>query len=268
MRLAHLSDLHFGSEDPLVVEGLLADLDGLRPNAIAVSGDLTQRARAGEFAAARSFVEALPAPAVVVAGNHDVPVLSLRERFTDPYGRYRRGLGPELQPRLRIDGLFLVGLNTARANTRKSGRLNRSQLSTLERTLTSAPDDALRALVTHHPFIPPPERPDASIVGRARLALRAIERARVDVVLSGHRHVRHAELLPVPAPGTRSSLVVVLAGTASSRRHRGERNSYNLIEGDRDEFAVTVREWEGGSFVPASMRRLVRGDDGWAYRES
>lgn len=248
------------------MEALLHDLIELRPDAIALSGDLTQRARASEFAGARSFIRSLPAPVVVVAGNHDVPLLELHERFTDPYGRYRRGLAAELQPRVRVDGLVALGLNTPRANTRKSGRLNRSQMATLERTLASAPPEALRVLVTHHPFVAPPARPEASIVGRSELATEAIERAGVDLLLAGHRHVRHAHVLPVGPAAESASVLVVLAGTACSRRHRGEPNSLNVIEGDRRELSVTVREWDGRAFRPGPERRFRRGGRAWVER--
>ena len=266
MLLAHVSDPHFGREDPAVVDALLADLDEVGPEAIALSGDLTQRARGSEFAAAREFVGALPAPVVVVAGNHDVPLLDLRERFTAPYRRYRREFAEELQPRLVDNRLIALGLNTARANTRKSGRLNQRQLATLERTLASAPPAALRVLVTHHPFIPPPQRPEASVVGRAPLALEAIERAGVDLLLSGHRHVRHAHVLPVGPALAAASVLVVLAGTACSRRHRGEPNSYNVVEGDRGRLEVTVREWDGRRFRPARPRRYERRGRTWVER--
>ena len=56
-RIAHLSELHFGREDTPVVEALLDDLAALRPTVVAVSGDLTQRARPAQFRAARAFLD-------------------------------------------------------------------------------------------------------------------------------------------------------------------------------------------------------------------
>jgi 3',5'-cyclic AMP phosphodiesterase CpdA len=198
-----------------------------------------------------------------VAGNHDVPLFELHERFVDPYRRFRREISEELQPRLMTEGLVALGLNTPRGSTRKSGRLNRSQMATLERTLASAPRDALRVLVTHHPFVPPPGRPKASVVGRAPLAIAAMERAGVDLVLSGHRHVGHAHVLPVGPASSEASVLVVLAGTACSVRHRGERNSYNVVEGDRHRLAITVREWDGRRFEPGPTRRFERSGRVW-----
>jgi 3',5'-cyclic AMP phosphodiesterase CpdA len=266
MRLVHLSDLHFGCEDAAVVEALKVDLEALGAHAIVVSGDLTQRAQPSEFASARSFLAELPAPALAVAGNHDLPVWPAHERFLDPYRRYRHYIADELQPRLLADGFVALGLNTARANTRKSGRLNRRQMATVERVLSTAPPEALRVVVCHHPFIPPPERPDASIVGRAPLALEAVDRAGVDLVLAGHRHVGHARVLPIGAAVSSTSALHLLAGTACSRRHRGEVNSFNLVEGDRNELSVMVREWDGVGFSERGLSRWTR--DGSAWRPS
>jgi len=136
-------------------------------------------------------------------------------------------------------------------------------MATLERTLASAPQDALRVLVTHHPFVPPPDRPNASIVGRAPLAIATMNRASVDVVLSGHRHVGHAHVLPVGPASSTASVLVVLAGTACSVRHRGERNSYNVVEGDRHRLAITVREWDGRRFEPGYTRQYKRSGRVW-----
>jgi 3',5'-cyclic AMP phosphodiesterase CpdA len=263
MRLVHLSDLHFGSEDAAAVEALKVDLATLDAHAILVSGDLTQRALSSEFAAARSFLGELPAPAMAVAGNHDVPLLPAHERFLDPYRRYRRKIANELQPRLSTDGLVALGLNTARGNTRKSGRLNRRQMATVERVFSTAPPGAVRVLVSHHPFIPPPDRPDASIVGRAPLALEAVDRAGVDLVLSGHRHVGHARVLPVGTAASSTSALHLLAGTACSRRQRGEPNSFNVVEGNQNELRVTVREWDGVAFAPRGLSRWIRDGGAW-----
>ena len=80
--LAHVSDLHFGREDAVVAEVLLDDLAEAEPAMVAVSGDLTQRARPAEFESARAWLKRLPMPAVVVPGNHDVPLFDLWTRFT------------------------------------------------------------------------------------------------------------------------------------------------------------------------------------------
>ena len=87
--VAHLSDLHFGREDPRVVEAVLQDVDAQHPDLVVVSGDLTQRARRGQFQAARAFLDRFKAPVLVVPGNHDIPLFDLARRFFRPLKRYR-----------------------------------------------------------------------------------------------------------------------------------------------------------------------------------
>ena len=79
--IAHVSDLHFGKDDPKIVKGLLRALEEAKPDAIVVSGDLTQRAKKKQFRAAKAFLEEMPqVPRVVVPGNHDVSTTNLFER--------------------------------------------------------------------------------------------------------------------------------------------------------------------------------------------
>ena len=83
-KVMHISDLHFGRTDPAVVMALRETERRLVPHLIAVSGDLTQRARKHEFVAAREFLDSLAAPKIVVPGNHDVPLYNVIARFLTP----------------------------------------------------------------------------------------------------------------------------------------------------------------------------------------
>ena len=92
-RIAHLSDLHFGRHDDEIVTGLLRALKAIAPDIYVISGDLTQRARRAQFAAAKAFVDELRAtglPVIVVPGNHDVPLYDVARRFMRPLNRFRR----------------------------------------------------------------------------------------------------------------------------------------------------------------------------------
>src|SRR6266850_3541000 len=96
--IIHLSDLHFGRVDRRIVAPLVAAIDELAPDLVAVSGDFTQRARTREFTEARAFLETLRFPRLVVPGNHDVPLYNVARRFLSPLGRYRRFIAEDLQP--------------------------------------------------------------------------------------------------------------------------------------------------------------------------
>ena len=57
--IAHISDLHFGAEDPRIVEGLTESIAEYHPSVVVISGDLTQRARKRQFEAAGAFNQRL-----------------------------------------------------------------------------------------------------------------------------------------------------------------------------------------------------------------
>jgi 3',5'-cyclic AMP phosphodiesterase CpdA len=261
--VAHISDLHFGREDPRVVEGLRDDLLRHAPAVVVVSGDLTQRARRSEFAAARAFLDTLPFPRVVVPGNHDVPLYNVARRLARPLDRFREFLG-DPEPVYADGEIAVVGINTARSLTWKSGRISRRQVDGIRRTLCPLSERVLKIAVTHHQFIPPPGRPATDLVGRAPRALEALETCGVDMLLAGHVHLGYTGDVRATHPSTRRSIVVVQAGTAVSRRSRGEANSYNLVAVERDRLAVAVRRWDGRGFAGAEAVTYVRRGDHWA----
>ena len=88
--IAHISDIHFGRIDPPIVEAIVADISSMSPSLVVISGDLTQRARAGQFRDAAAFLARLPKPQLVVPGNHDIPLFDVFSRFFSPLGNYRK----------------------------------------------------------------------------------------------------------------------------------------------------------------------------------
>jgi 3',5'-cyclic AMP phosphodiesterase CpdA len=99
--IAHISDLHFGRHDPAVVEALLASLKHSSCDLVIVSGDLTQRARRHEFKQARSFLDRIALPMLVIPGNHDVSLHNPLSRFFWPLDRYDRYVLAKRQPSFR-----------------------------------------------------------------------------------------------------------------------------------------------------------------------
>lgn len=260
--IAHISDLHFGSEDRAVAPALVADLLALSPSLLVVSGDLTQRARTSQFQAARRWLTQLPFPQLIVPGNHDVPLFDAVRRFLCPYSRYRSFISDQLNPWFEDEELAVLGLNTARALTWKSGRISRQQIELVSKRFSIVPEEKFNVLITHHPFIPPPghEATGIDLLGRAAEALPAIDSSSIDLLLAGHLHNGYTGDVRSYYPAAKRSVIVVQAGTAISNRHRGEPNGYNLLRLEREWIQITVRCWNGSAFHPEAPLdyRLVR----------
>jgi 3',5'-cyclic AMP phosphodiesterase CpdA len=265
--IAHISDLHFGREDPPVAEALLADLDQRAPMLVAVSGDLTQRARAREFRAARVFLDEVPGAVLVVPGNHDVPLWDVLSRFTRPLRNYRRHLTPELAPFFHQEDLAVMGVNTARSWTFKNGRVSWDEIQRIRDRFAPLPERVFKVLVTHHPFVPSPGDPDPTVVGRGFQALQAAEASGVDLLLAGHLHRNFSGDVRAHHLTIRRSMLVAQAGTAISLRTRGEPNTYNWITVEPPHLTIEVRGWSGRAFDTLSIARWQKRQDEWE-RES
>jgi 3',5'-cyclic AMP phosphodiesterase CpdA len=259
MRIAHLSDLHFGHHDQRLADGLAADIKSQDADLVVVSGDFTQTGTSEEFAKARDFLETLEAPFFAVPGNHDVPALNLVRRFLAPYGLYKRYISNELEPFSRIDGIAIAGLKTSRRarfeTNWANGSISLRQLSELERRFEDTPLDAVRIVVAHHPLLGPETTPAKEMhpVRRAERALEVFARLGIRLVLSGHFHLSYVrkreggqvkEGIP---PGLRHAatapILVAQASSTISTRLRGEPNAYNIVDVDEGKISVTVREW-------------------------
>jgi 3',5'-cyclic AMP phosphodiesterase CpdA len=262
--IAHLSDLHFGAHDPLVAEALLAELDGRAarvPSLVAVSGDLTQRAREAQFAACRDWLARVPAPTIVLPGNHDVPLYDLAARLLHPLERFRRAITPELAPVYLDDELVVAGVCTAHGLTVKGGRLTPAQTSAAAAVLAAHPD-RYKILVAHHPFVPPPGSGHGDSLDDAETIVPVLEDAGLQLILSGHLHVAYlADTAAYRTPD--KAIVSVLAGTCMSTRRRGEANGYNRLVLDGDTLQIVQRVFDGTRFVDGATKLYARHAGFW-----
>lgn len=261
--IVHVSDLHFGRTHASRVEALRAYVLALEPQVVAVSGDLTMRARTAEFAEARAFLDTLPKPQVVVPGNHDVPLYDLYARFFQPFAKYQRLFHPELEPFLVDEEIAICGLNSARGRTVKGGRLDEAQVREAVTRLSSVPSDLVKIVVTHHPFDLPPGHDETDILGGAREAMDALAAVGADVFLAGHIHATHTKSSFERYRIAGHSALVVQAGTATSTRTRGEVNAFNVLHVDRASITVEHVCWREDDFATTNTARFARQADGW-----
>jgi 3',5'-cyclic AMP phosphodiesterase CpdA len=263
--LIHLSDLHFGRVDPTIIRPLLEFINSTKPDLVAISGDLTQRARTAEFEAARKFLDMIPFPKIVVPGNHDVPLHNIFARLFRMLDRFRRFICEDLEPFYVDNEIAVAGVNTTRALTGKNGRINREQLDKLRRRFATVPPTHVKIVVTHHPFALPPGVKGDRVVGRSRLAMKVLAEIRVDILLAGHFHIGGTHDTTARYKIDSYSALIVASGTSTSTRGRGQPNSLNVIQIDSPKVTISQYRWERerNVFDLFSVERFVRSEEGW-----
>ena len=250
--IAHLSDLHFGGPADLAqIEALEQFIPTLGASATVLSGDLTQRARHGEFQAAHAFLQRLRAhsPLIVVPGNHDI------EWWKSPlglggesvkYGKYTRYFG-ELTPVLEIPGAIIAGalssygvaVGSLTLNLRDvavKGHLPKSETTRVTKIFANAPPDAVRILTFHHNVLPGGLSRRMGLANW-RSAYRRLLTTGADVILCGHDHHEGAGQVE-------GTLAVSTAGTHSFRTRAGRPSVFNLVTIDDAAVHIQHYRWE------------------------
>ena len=239
--LFHLSDIHFGLVDQQAIDWVEAEIRRKKPDMVAITGDLTMRARHREFAAATDWITRLTAPVSVDVGNHDLPYFNLIERFFAPYRRFH-GMQDLVEREIVLPGLALVPLNTtARAQPRLNWSKGWVSSSALRRCLAAidALPEGTRAVVTvHHPLREVGTRGTALTRGGSK-ALDELARRGVLAVLSGHVHDAFDIMEETPHGPVR----MIGAGTLS-QRIRSSPPSFNELLWDGEKLEVCVRNLE------------------------
>jgi 3',5'-cyclic AMP phosphodiesterase CpdA len=263
LTVLHVSDLHFGRP---MVPAHIAALESLvteRPfDVVAVSGDLSQRARAGEFQRAAVFLRdaARVSRTIVVPGNHDVmwwraPLgIGSDEAI---YENWRAHVQPEIEPVLRVPGATFVGLNTSQGvlpqtltwNVRDIsiiGHIRKAQIEHAAAEFARSPSTDARVIVMHHNPVKG-ELSQRHGLKDTRKVLGAFAEIGVDLVLCGHDHQEAIHFVEHTKKGT----VISTAGTVSSRSRGGRPSSANAITLTPEAIEITTLVWsaEGQRFL-------------------
>ena len=249
IRLLHLSDLHFGTEDVSALTQVENFAEHAKPDGVLISGDLTQVGARSEFAAAHAWLHRIFGKPVVTPGNHDTPVFHLPARVFGAFDRYKRMLGEMDATGQTIelaDGRVRIGaINTARGwQARRNwadGVVDLDDLDAALVDLGKGPPEAWRLLLCHHPLLLPPDLAHIGVKTlRGREAFARAAAAGADAVLTGHIHDAFA--LPDPATG----LIQLGAGTLSTRR-RGSPPSFCVLDIDGDKLTQQIVRLDGGA---------------------
>ena len=189
-------------------------------------------------------------------------------RFTAPLHRYKHYISHDLCPWFEDAHVAVLGINTARSLTIKSGRINRDQMRLIEERFAAVPPEKTRILVTHHPLYAMPigEGPELSeAVGRHDDAVKAVCRAGVHVALAGHFHRTYAAAARKMVEAAGGALVIQ-AGTATSVRLRNnELQSFNFLHAHRNnDIELQVIAWDGARFGRGSHVRFTYDGECWS----
>ncbi len=271
LTILQVSDLHFGK--PFVsevAEEAVRFAGELSPDAVVVSGDLTQRARREQFLAAKEYLARFPrVPTLVIPGNHDVPLYRVDRRLRQPLALYKEIINDDLNPILRLESAVIVGLDsTAPRSAISNGRIHGWQLDYCQQAFADAPEHATKIVVAHHHFAPAPDYLHDSTMPKSKRAIMRFVEIGVDLILGGHLHRSYIgnSLDFYPGQHPERGIIIAQSGTTTSRRGRGrehEKNSLNVIEIYRSTIDITHCFYFSGKrrFVPTSRHSFRRAKD-------
>jgi 3',5'-cyclic AMP phosphodiesterase CpdA len=256
VRIAHLSDIHFGGEIPEAVEAAIGAVADFAPTLTIVSGDITLNGLPREFRAAAAWLQRLPDPRLVTPGNHDTPYWNLPLRALTPFSRYRRYIGPATSQGFDAPGLAARTLNSARgAQPRLNWSKGAMDIPAMRAIDWGLDETALRVFVCHHPLVDIVGAPVTGGVHCGPQAAAELAEDGVDLVLSGHVHVPFVLPIPDASPGRYAAG----AGTLSQRVRAGSPASFSTIMADDKAILVTVQAWTGKRFERGQSWTLPRG---------
>ena len=243
--LLQISDTHFGTERPAVVEALLKLARGQQPAVVVISGDITQRARHAQFAAAKEFVSRLATKAVVaVPGNHDIPLFNVFARAFYPYRGYQYAFGKQLEPEWESPEFRVICVNTTRPARHKDGEVSAEQIQRVAERLRVATPEQVRVVVTHQPVYVLKGSEVHNRLHGYEQAIKAWSAAGADIIMGGHIHLPYIAPLHEHSESVARRCWVVQAGTAVSYRvRRHQANSVNIIR-RTEQMGCIVERWD------------------------
>ncbi|TFG01968.1 MAG: metallophosphoesterase [Promethearchaeota archaeon] len=230
LNLIQISDLHYGSEfREEYMENLIGYINDKDPDAVICTGDLVHKGRLSQFEGISSYLKRIKPKLLIVPGNHDAKNNGLLF-FEHTFGPRRRKMVIEEKDTI------LVGLSSVMDDL-KDGEIGDEQLLWLAQQFKRTKNKfENRVIALHHHLIPLP------LAGRkwttvrdAGEMLEFTQLFKIDLVLSGHRHVPHAWVI---GPTT-----FLYCGTSSTDKVRADEppsfNEITLEKGDLEVYHVS-----------------------------
>ena len=215
LSIAHVSDFHAGSPYfvPNLMDRAVVEINELRPDVVAVTGDLTNEGFKQEFQVAKGYLDRLECPhMLVMPGNHDSRNVG--------YVHFEQLFGPRAVV-LHTGDISIVGVDSTEPDL-DYGTIGRSRYDVARGAVLACPRAFASSCCTTTCCPIPGTGRERNMVYDAGDTLEVLQRCNVNLVLSGHKHVPHAWHF--------ENMFVVNAGTVCSLRLRGDtRPCYNIV---------------------------------------
>ena len=246
MKIVQMSDIHVGSGlfRPELLLATIEETNALEPDLVAVAGDLTTEGYRWEFEEAKGYLDRIECPnVVVILGNHDARNAGYRH-FEDFFGMRESAVTVEVPE----GEAKVVALDSTKPDL-DEGEVGREHYGWLDSEFRGWDRGPKILMIHHHILAIPGTGRDVYILRDAGDVMAILRELKVDMVLSGHRHV--------PYVWSISGVRIVHSGTASTMRVRGTMPpSYNVIEFDSEKVAITLRQPGKGEEPLASFARV------------
>lgn len=249
--IAQISDLHCGSQYhiPSLATRVVDEVNELAPDALVVTGDLTDMGFKPEYTVAQRLLSRMQVERMLVLpGNHDARNVG-DLHFEEAFGARSRDLA--------FRGVRIIGIDSSEPDL-DNGRVGRERYRWIEECF--ADPDEFKIVAIHHHLLPVPGTGrERNIVYDAGDLLRVLNGSGCNMVLCGHKHVPHVWRL--------EEMVIVNAGTACTHRLRGmTRASYNIIELSEDRIRVILKHPFEEPEVVADFERQLAHECTWRPR--
>jgi 3',5'-cyclic AMP phosphodiesterase CpdA len=261
-RILHVSDLHFGARDDLVLErALRALVEREGPELLIASGDLTHRGRRDQHELAASFLRRLGIPVLAVPGNHDIPY-SFPARFSTPWREFER-LWETVEPTFAGTGAHVVGVNSVRPWRHQSGGVSDAQLERATARIREAAPGALRVVALHHQMIGAPWRTRKKPVARRNHVLSRLVDSGAELIVGGHIHqgtIAERHEFEVITGDVRGVVISIAPGLGQPRpQRRGEARGCVLYRADERTLTADTYIWRDDDWGLTAVRTFARG---------
>jgi Icc protein len=232
MKIVQISDIHVGSGlfRPELLDAAVQESNALEPDLVAVAGDLTMEGYRWEFEEAKGYLDQLGCPnVVVIPGNHDARNVGYRH-FEEFFGM-REGVATVSVPEGEAK---VVALDSTKPDL-DEGEVGREHYAWIDSEFRGWDRGPKIVMVHHHILAVPGTGRDVNNLRDAGDVMAIFRELKVDMVLSGHRHV--------PYVWSISGVRIVHSGTVSSMRVRGTMPpSYNVIEFDEESVRIMLKQ--------------------------